>query len=224
MTNKDIFKIWAPVGKRWVDWVRPVPFVAMQQYKMMKFTPSNLTLPCLECLDKNDTSTAIIVDLPGAQSVEAGILLAQQHGYRPIPIYNGVMEQKGSRATTDNHSIFNALVWGASILSNMELRDNAGPVFLTDTNRLQSYKMDCSIFDNSWDVYPQDLPSEDYFLKNGITKILIISNKAISKDLKAIFAEYPKKKIQIFWTDGYQEPKQIKKWWYLFGSKNKKDD
>lgn len=27
MTGKDVYKIWAPVGARWVDWVRPVPFV-----------------------------------------------------------------------------------------------------------------------------------------------------------------------------------------------------
>lgn len=27
MLGRDVFKIWAPVGARWVDWVRPVPFV-----------------------------------------------------------------------------------------------------------------------------------------------------------------------------------------------------
>ena len=222
MTNKDIYKIWAPAHKKWVNWVRPVPFVAINN-KTKIFQPSNLVLPCLSHLDKNDTTTAIIVDLPGAQSVEAGILLAQ-HGYRPIPIYNGVMEQEGARATTDNHSVLGALVWGSSILSNVELKDDAPPVFLTDTNRLDEYKLDCSIFDNSWDVYPQDLPSEDYFLKNGITKILVISNKAVNRDLKAIFAEYPKKKVAIYWTDGYEEPKRVKRWCNFFGLKNRRDD
>jgi hypothetical protein len=53
---------------------------------------------------------------------------------------------------------------------------------------------------------------------------LVISDKAIPKDLKAIFAEYPKKKVEIFWTDGYEEPKRIKKWWHFFNSKKTRDD
>ena len=209
MTNKDVFKLWAPSNKKWVDWVRPVPFVAIDN-KIKKFYPLNIILPYLHRLDKNDTSTAIIIDLPGTQSVETGIFLAKQYGYRPIPIYNGVIEQNGARATTDNRSVLNALVWGSSILSDIDIKDNAPPAFLTDVNRLQRHKIDFSIFDNSWDVYHQDLPTEDYFLENGISKVLVISN-TLSKDLKKIFAEYPKKKIQIFWTDGYYEPKCIQK-------------
>jgi hypothetical protein len=208
MTNKDIYKIWAPYNKKWVEWVRPVPFVSISN-NTKRFYPTGLLLPCLSCLDRNDKSTAIIVDLPGSQSVEAGILLAK-HGYRPIPIYNGTIEQSGARATTDNQSVVNALAWGASILSDMEIQDDANPAFLTDTNRLQRYKLDSSIFDNSWDVYHQDLPSEEYFLKNGISKILVIGD-ALSKDLKKIFSSYPKKKISIFWTNGYDAPKCIKK-------------
>lgn len=207
MTNKDIFKIWAPFNKKWVNWVRPVPFIAIDE--MTKASrPTSLLLPYVQSLNLNDASTAIIVDLPGSQSVDVGMSLAER-GYRPIPIYNGTSTQKGARATTDNHSIAKDLVWGASILSKISLKDDAPPAFLTDSNRLQRRKIDCSVFDNSWDVYHQDLPSEEYFLENGITKIVVISNVSISRDLKKIFAEYAKKKISIFWTDGYDEPKCV---------------
>lgn len=207
MTNKDIFKIWAPSHKKWVDWVRPVPFVTIGK-NIQKFYPSNITLPFVSCLE-NKKSIAIIVDLPNTQSVEAGIFLSQ-YGYRPIPIYNGTMEQNGVMATTDNKSIQSALIWGAVALSNIKLPDDAPPAFLTDTNRLQRHKANESVFDNSWDVYHQDLPTEDYFLNNGIEKIIVVSNK-LSKDLKDIFAEYPHKKIQIFLTNGYDEPRCIRK-------------
>ena len=211
MINKDIYKSWAPFNKKWVDWVRPVPFIYIDD-NLRKFQPINFTLPCLSSLNEEDMSSmAIIIDLPGTQSVEAGILLAKQYGYRPIPIYNGTMEQKGSGATTDNTSILNALVWGADMLSHIEIKDNANPAFLTDTNRLQRHRIDASIFDNSWDVYHQDLPTEEYFLKNNITKILVISDK-LSKDLKKIFSEYSQKKISIFLSDGYEDPKCIRKW------------
>lgn len=208
MTNKDVYRIWAPFGKQWVEWVRPVPFVAIQP----PIKSGKLPMITLPAVDEwiHDSSTGIIVDLPGSQSISAGVLLAQKYGYRPIPIYNGTIEQKGARATSDNSSILNALVSGASILSNVKLKDDAPPVFLTDTNRLQRYKLDMSIFDNSWDVYHQDVPTEEYFLLHGITKILIIGN-AYHKDLKKIFNNYPKKKISIFLTDGYDKPKCVKK-------------
>ena len=35
----------------------------------------------------------------------------------------------------------------------LEIKEDAMPAFLTDRNRLQRYKMDVSVFDNSWDVY-----------------------------------------------------------------------
>lgn len=210
MTNKEIFKIWAPVGKRWVDWVRPVPFISIDENTKPSQPSNSLVLPCLAELNKDDTKTAIIIDMDGIRSVEAGILLAQQYGYRPIPVYNGVMEQKGARATSDNHSILGGLVWGASILSHIDLEDNAPPAFLVDSNRLNCFRLDGSIFDNSWDVYYQDLPSEKYLLEHGIERVLVISRK-LAWDLKDVFANYPKKKIEVYWTNGYDEPKRVKK-------------
>ena len=206
MNNKSIYKIWAPVHKKWIDWVRPVPFIAIGEH-IKQYKPSNIEFPGLSEIDLSNT--AIIVDLPGTKSVEAGILLAEKYGYRPIPIYNGVVEQKDARATTDNTSISDALVWGAYKLSQININDEANPAFLIYTNRLDEFRMNRSIFDNSWDVYPQDIPSENYFINNGITKILIIGNK-FPIDLKLIFAEYSKKQIEFFITDGNDKPKRVK--------------
>ena len=212
MTNKDIYKMWAPTGKKWVDWVRPVPFIAIDD-SIKKHQANKPVLPCLSFLDENK-DVAIIVDMPDTDSVEAGILIAQEYGYRPIPIYNGVMETKGSKATSDNRSVLDALVWGAFALQGITIKDDALPVFLTDTNRLRikTKKTDVSVFDNSWDVYPQDIPSENYFLNNGISKILVIGGgKKLAKDLKAIFKDYPKKQVEIYWSNGYDEPKLVQK-------------
>lgn len=208
MTNKDIFKTWAPVNARWVDWVRPVPFVAIPHPIKAGKLPA-ITLPALDNWT-HDSATAIIVDFPGTQSVAAGMWLAQNYGYRPIPIYNGTIEQRGARATSDNSSILHALAWGASILLNVQLSENAPPAFLTDTNRLQRHKLDVSVFDNSWDVYHQDLPTEEYFLNHGIKNILIVGN-SYHKDLKRIFNSFPKKKLSVYLTDGYETPKCVKK-------------
>ena len=194
MTGKETFRVWAPAGKRWGDWVRPVPFVQMNEYSK-GYSFSDFTMPQMNLADENCADAAIIVDLPGAESVKAGIALAKS-GYRPIPIFNGTIEQQGARATVDNQSVGIALMWGASELSKIEIDDNALPAFLLDSNRRNRFKMEASLFDNSWDVYPQDLPSAEYLMDSGIHKIIILGD-SLSKDLKKILREFQKKKIKV---------------------------
>lgn len=192
--NKECYKTWAPSGKKWTDWVRPVPFISACA-NVKGYHVGELSIPTIEWIDKSFDKTAIIVDLPGDESIEVGLALAKC-GYRPIPIYNGTIEQKNARATVDNQTVGAALLHGAKILKEIEINDDALPVFLTDKNRLNRFKIDAGIFDNSWDVYPQDLPSADYFLKNGIERIVVISD-SISRDLRAIFRKYKKKNLSI---------------------------
>ena len=194
MTNKECYKAWAPSGKKWTDWVRPVPFIAAQA-DVKGYHAGELSIPTIDFIDKTWENAAVIVDLPGDESVEMGLALAKL-GYRPIPIYNGTVEQKNARATVDNQTVGAALLWGAQILKQIEIEDEALPVFLLDKNRLNRFKLDASVFDNSWDVYPQDLPSADYFLKNKINKIIVISD-SLSKDLKAIFRKFKKRNVCI---------------------------
>lgn len=194
MTNKEAYKVWAPFGKKWTDWVRPVPFIAAEA-DVKGYHAGNLLIPKIDFVDESWKQAAVIVDLPGDESVEIGLALAKL-GYRPIPIYNGTIEQKNARATVDNQTVGAALLHGAKLLEQMEIKDDALPVFLLDKNRLNRFKLDVSVFDNSWDVYPQDLPSADYFLQNGIQKIIVISN-TLSRDLKAIFRKFRKKGIRI---------------------------
>ncbi len=206
MTVKDMYKIWAPAGKKWVDWVRPVPFVEMSSYSKV-YNYSDFSIPNISYLEPNCENTAIIVDLPGMESVKEGLALAGE-GFRPIPIYNGTAEQKGSRATVDNQSAGIALALGAAELAKIPIKDHALPAFLTDRNRLQRYKMDVSVFDNSWDVYPQDLPSAEYLVTNGICKVIVVG-ASVAKDLKKILYEYQKRKIEIYLTDRYELPKKV---------------
>lgn len=205
MTGKEIYRIWAPNGAKWTDWVRPVSFVVINDnfklYNIPDFKISNINYI------KENTNTAIIVDLPGVESIKEGISLCN-FGFRPIPIYNGTIEQEGSRATTDNRSIAGGLIYGASKIEKINIENDAPPAFLLDTNRTNRYKMSVSIFDNSWDIYNQDLPTAEYFLKNGINKIIVRSNK-LQKDLKKILYKFQNRGITIYFTNGYEEPKKI---------------
>ena len=207
MTVKELYKIWAPYGKKWVDWVRPVPFVELNHYNKM-YNHSRFSIPTINYVDATCKNTAVIVDLPGMESVEEGMGLAKL-GFRPIPIFNGTAEQKGARATVDNQSAGIALALAANELAQIEFTDDAMPAFLTDRNRLQRYKMDISVFDNSWDVYPQDLPTAEYLLNNDIKKLIVVG-RDVAKDLKKILYDYQKKGIEIYHTNRYELPKKVR--------------
>lgn len=222
MTNKEIFKIWSNTLNKWTRWIRPVPFVNIDKLKT-NYDYYDFTIPSIKYLEKdaeinedkcktnnksNYKDTAIIVDLPGLDSIKEGIALAR-FGFIPIPIYNGTNETEGSIGTVDSHIIEYGLKKGATFLKDIEIENNATPAFLLDSNRMNRHKMNASVFDNSWDLYPQDVPSAKFFIENNITKIIIVTNK-IEKDLRKIFYKYQKEGIQFFITDGYEKIKKVK--------------
>ena len=206
MRGKEIYKIYAPNGAKWTDWVRPVPFVAIDTYNRK---------PIADWMERKamflknyQQDTAIFVDLPGKESIELSIDLAYK-GYRPIPIFNGTDEQPGSQATTNTYLIESCLINGSEKLKNIKLDNNANPAFLLDSYRTNRYRAKESIFDNSWDLYKQDIPSAEYFKQNGITKIIIVGDEK-QKNLKKIFLKFQEKGIDIYITDGYTFPQKVK--------------
>ena len=207
MTNKEIYKIWAPDKKRWVDWVRPVPFINIDDSSSRKEF-IDYRIPSINYLKEVLNDTALIIDIPGIDSIKEGIALAKL-GYRPIPIFNGTDPPIGTISTTNNQIIKPLLIWGAFELKNIKLKNDAPPVFLLDQNRLNRYKINNGIFDNSWDIYDGDLPSPKYLLENGINKIIVRSNFQ-AKDLRKILYKWQKNNIKIFVTNGYEEPKELK--------------
>lgn len=206
MKGKEIYKIYAPNGAKWIDWVRPVPFVAIDTYNRKPI--ANFLDREAMFLKKYQQDTAIFIDLPGKESIELGIGLAHM-GYRPIPVFNGTDEQQGSQATTNTYLIESCLINGSQKLKNIKLKNDANPVFLLDSHRTNRYRAKESIFDNSWDLYKQDIPSAEYFKQNGITKIIVVG-ETIQRDLKKIFLKFQEKGIDIYITDGYTLPKKVK--------------
>ena len=206
MTAKDVFKVWAPTGVKWVDWVRPVQFMALDD-NFKTYEVSEFLIPTINYINKVSEDTAIIVDLEGDESIKEGIALAKI-GFRPIPIYNGTDPQEGAMATVDNNIVESGLIKGAIELVKINIPDNAPPAFLADSNRMHRFKMNDSIFDNSWDIYPQDIPSAKYFLENGINKIIIVGKK-VENDLAKILYKFQQEGIEIYFTKGFEEPEKV---------------
>jgi len=206
MTGRQAFEIWS-ANTIWAGWVRPVPFVAFDSDNIKDYALTNFTIPGINYINNLQTDTAIILDLCGSDSVKEGLALSKL-GWRPIPLYNGTNEQQGAMALVDNHNIETALIWGASELKPISIPNNAPPVFLLDSNRTNRYKMNVSVFDNSWDLYRQDIPSAELFLKQGIIKILIRGDR-VQKDLIRIFYKFQREGIKIYFTNGFEKAKEV---------------
>lgn len=206
MNNKELYKIWAPFDLPWSSWVRPVLFAnindTLKINKYLSFEPN-----VVKYVEKGVTDTAIFVDLLSTEGIEEGIALAKL-GFRPIPLYNGTESQDGVESIINNDEIEGAIIWGAKELSNIELDNMAPPAFLLDFNRLERRRRDVSVFDNSWDIYYQDVPTADYLLNNKIKKI-IVRSPILNKDLKRILYGYQKKGIQIFFAKEFDKIRKI---------------
>ena len=205
MKGKEIYKIFAPNNAKWTEWIRPVPFVAIDTYNrkpIYDWVDRKVTF-----LNKYENDTAIFIDLPGKESIELGISLARM-GYRPIPLFNGTDEQQGSQATTDTYLIESCLINCSEKLKSMSIENNANPVFLLDSSRINRYRDKESIFDNSWDLYKQDIPTAEKFMENGINKIIVVSN-TIQRDLRKIFFYFQDAGIEIYLTDSYNNAKKV---------------
>lgn len=205
MIGEEIYKIYAPSGAKWTEWVRPVPFIAIDTYNRKPI--SDWIDRKMVALKQYEKDTAIFIDLPGKESIEVGISLANI-GYRPIPLFNGTDEQIGSQATTDTYLIESCLINGSEKLKHIQIKYDANPAFLLDSSRTNRYRAKESIFDNSWDLYKQDIPTAKYFKENGICKIVVVGNN-IQRDLRKIFFEIQDAGIEIYLTDGYTTAKKI---------------
>ena len=84
MTKEEVYDIWRPSWSPWSPWVKPVLFAFLTENELRSKsadpTPREWSVP-------RSRDIAIAIDLPGADSILAGVALASS-GYRPVPVFN----------------------------------------------------------------------------------------------------------------------------------------
>lgn len=206
MTNEDVYEIWRPENSPWRQWIKPVvfPFLNPEVHGRGEYSVQGWQVTL-------HSDTAIVADLPGAESVSAGIAMARA-GYLPVLLYNACPNaafdaaSPGSvsirnpqpkrypqpispRVVVDMSSILTALCATAGELASLSLPAEAPPVFLLDSNRRGlgiAYRP--GWFDNRSFVAPTDFPSAEYFRSHGIGKLILIQPTPpnISPDLRQV--------------------------------------
>jgi len=204
MHPKDLFKIWAPDSAiQWSKYAKPALFARIDPLSL----PTGVTqIPNIpkDISQRNNSKTAIIVDLPGAQGVETGIGLAKI-GFRPVPMYNAIHETKigGLAQAVDNKPIINALLAGSEILRFVKIDDAAPPAFLIDHSRNKQMHSTGGIFDNRWNITPDDMPEAWSMKQNGINRVVLWTTGQQNRDLNMILDSYRLSGIEVLtFADG----------------------
>lgn len=197
--NVEAFKSWAPVEVHWSQWAKPVLFTGTLYDR-----EAALEIPSIDWLPAFDRHTMIILDLPGERGVLEALALAR-HGYRPVPIYNGVAPDKHTQMAVDNRGIVTALFWGAKHMQNVSLPEDAPPVFLLDANRMNGTSKQVGTFDNRWCVFPQDMPSALYLKRHAIREVLVRSDHT-RDDLMHVLYAYKQKDIRVLRPRAHRAP------------------
>ena len=85
MNKEEIYSIWAPDESLWSRWAKPVLFAHLDSSQIDGTEAPGKVDWCPPPAE----NVALVLDLPGAEGVLAGVALARC-GYRPVPLYNAV--------------------------------------------------------------------------------------------------------------------------------------
>lgn len=188
-SNEEIYCLWAPEKSLWSTWAKPVLFAHLGEAFVMPLTneiPTEVSwVP--SCEDK----TAIVLDLPSDEGIWVALALARI-GYRPVPLYNALPLPFGAPMTdhlgrqvaaVNVLLIISALRRGALSLRELQIADDAPPVFMLDANRQgDGLRMNQGQFDNRSVCFTTDFPSANFLRAHGISKALLVERRAVQPD------------------------------------------
>ena len=113
--NEAIYATGAPEGALWSPWVRPVLFTQLEGLGLSRDTIDLTGLDDARLPDAR--GCALIVDLPGSESVLLGLAIASR-GFRPIPLFNST---SGPAPLVDVLPIAHQLFSGAWLLREIRI-------------------------------------------------------------------------------------------------------
>ncbi|MCI0363881.1 MAG: hypothetical protein L0219_08370, partial [Phycisphaerales bacterium] len=130
MKSEDVYAIWAPAESEWSQWAKPTVFAQLADIEVMEGTSDWSSIDS-SAIPNAQVETALIIDLPGAESMRWAMVLAQR-GYRPVPLFNACLYPgiDRSRALLDVAPILDVVMWGTLPLQRMSIPGNAPPAFL----------------------------------------------------------------------------------------------
>jgi hypothetical protein len=204
MTGREIYEFWAPASDEWSPWVKPVLFAEIDEAAVAGAPARPPEESGLRCTVGSRRDTAVVVDLPGPQSLLAGFELAKD-GYRPVPLYNTTSGRRqrvppDKCVLTDIDAFVQLLCTPLpDYVRNTIVGDNP-PAFLLDSRRLRGANHPGpGVYDNRWMVFPQDFPSAKFLRSRGITQVIVIQVTLLpAEDLTHVLLRWREEGLVIY--------------------------
>ena len=220
----EIYDRWSADRARWSRWVKPVLFAHISDPPTAGAEPPRPPINAESLLgpregdpyrapSKSLRELAVIVDLPGALSVGAGLALAAL-GFQPVPLYNAVPASRGYVVAVDMSPVVRALIAGAPSLQPP--KSDAPPAFLLDARRMTPTHYGAR-FDNTSYCSWTDFPSAHGLRMGGIREVVLIGEGAPKWDLAVPLLRWQEEGLPLFQSSGVGErsPLTIRgpSWW-----------
>ena len=175
--SEECFATWAPPDVIWSEWAKPVAFVHIGGVLLPDAGPAPGPGPAPPVPLTVTPQSVVVVDLPGADAVAAGVALAGR-GFRPVPLFNGTA---GPSPIIDVQPIARALVHGAERLKHIPVPDAAAPAFLLDARRNDpALVARPGLYDNRWVTLPQDFPSGALLASRGFHHATLLQGDGLT--------------------------------------------
>lgn len=216
MTGRELFEVWAPRESIWSPWVSPALFAQIEcPQTTQEADPLGAEPAWYEAVASPDA--AVIVDLPGADSIRLALTLAER-GYCPVPIINAspgptraedfrhappFVTYSGfpqSAVALDMSSLVKEICHGTPRLQGITLATDAPPAFILDALRLKGTKpLADDMFDNRWMVFPQDFPSARFLAEKGVRRVTVLQTEKAgpAEDLSHVLLRWQQAGIEI---------------------------
>jgi hypothetical protein len=198
MNREYVFNVWAPPGGPWSAWVKPVLFAHVDPLAAYPDVPLYVPQQS-EWVPACDRTIALVLDLPGVLGVSSA-MVAATNGFRPIPLYNALPSPSES-AVCDIQPIVTALSMATPDLDKLNLRYDAPPAFLLDSQRRVGTEQHPApgMFDNRSVSLPTDFPSASRMLSMGIKRVVLVQETAMEPqvDLSHTLLRWQQAGIQI---------------------------
>lgn len=172
MSDRASFELWAPPHVPWSRWAKPTLFAHATAATDPGDAPPPRTPRSAELVwpERIPPRTALVLDMPAATSIEAGLALIDR-GYWPVPLFNAT---PGTRPILDADPILRSLRATAPALRSRG-DASAMPCFLLDSGRCPpGVKPTPGQYDNRWIVFPQDFPSGTMLRAHSIEQAMIV--------------------------------------------------
>lgn len=200
-----IYEIWCGDENPWRPWVKPSPFVGLEGASEggEGAHPFRRAAPPWGNVDTSwapvPASTAIVVDLEGADSLWAGLALAAR-GYRPVVSINA---RSAPGEAIDMAPLASALREGARHPLAFHGGSSPRPAFLLDARRARAERpLVPGAFDNRWVLFPGDLPDAGTLLERGVTSLLAVQRGPTPQpDLHDVLCGYQREGLTLLLFD-----------------------